>query len=176
MLSCAIISLPINDCCSFSEIYCHGPLLHTVQMARLFHDSKTFVDRKLRFDAKYVLANFTDLMNATKGQPSKSQLVDFVERYFDSEGLEFDDWSPGDWKKDPSFISQIKDPQLQQWAVHLHEAWKFLGRKIKGCFLFNATIHDHVLTRIFLVGLVMLILHHFQMMSASIRTCIRLSM
>lgn len=28
----------------YSEIYCEGPLLHTVQLAEIFNDSKTFVD------------------------------------------------------------------------------------------------------------------------------------
>jgi alpha,alpha-trehalase len=27
-----------------SPIYCHGEILHQVQLARPFHDSKTFVD------------------------------------------------------------------------------------------------------------------------------------
>jgi len=28
----------------FSQVYCEGPLLHTVQLAGIFNDSKTFVD------------------------------------------------------------------------------------------------------------------------------------
>ena len=37
------------DLCCYSEIYCHGKLLETVQMSGLFRDSKTFVDMKLRY-------------------------------------------------------------------------------------------------------------------------------
>jgi len=28
----------------FSQVYCEGPLLRTVQLAGIFNDSKTFVD------------------------------------------------------------------------------------------------------------------------------------
>jgi len=32
-----------KDLCD-SQVYCEGPLLHTVQLADIFKDSKTFVD------------------------------------------------------------------------------------------------------------------------------------
>ena len=34
----------------FSQIYCHGPLLHAIQMAELFKDSKTFVDMHMKYN------------------------------------------------------------------------------------------------------------------------------
>lgn len=43
-----------------SKIYCQGELLCTVQMARIFNDSKTFVDMKLKFPETVTLANFKD--------------------------------------------------------------------------------------------------------------------
>lgn len=56
----------INDACSKfglipqckSKIYCYGELLCTIQMARIFPDSKTFVDMKLKYSEDVVLANF----------------------------------------------------------------------------------------------------------------------
>lgn len=33
---------------NFSQIYCRGPILHQVQMAKFFDDDKYFVDMKLR--------------------------------------------------------------------------------------------------------------------------------
>ena len=40
------VSSEVPPCAS--NIYCHGPLLHTVQMTKLFTDSKTFVDMPMR--------------------------------------------------------------------------------------------------------------------------------
>ena len=44
-----------------SPIYCiggPGTLLHTVQMSRLYNDSKTFVDKPLKHGPNQTLANF----------------------------------------------------------------------------------------------------------------------
>lgn len=114
-----------------SAIYCHGSLLHTVQMARLFQDSKTFVDKKLRFHPDLVLLQFERLMNVTSGLPSDADLAQFVEDCFESEGSEFEDWYPSDWTDDPAFLEKIRDAKLRQWGRELHDAWKYLGRKIK---------------------------------------------
>lgn len=115
-----------------SQIYCHGPLLHTVQMAKLYHDSKTFVDKKLRFDPEVITANFTRLMNITRDQPTKNDLILFINEHFESEGSEFEPWDPSDWHETPSFLAKINNTQLRNWGDELHGAWKFLGRKIKG--------------------------------------------
>lgn len=101
-------------------------------MAKLFHDSKTFVDKKLRFHPELVSANFTQLMNITGNQPSKNDLVLFINENFESEGSEFAPWDPSDWHENPSFLKKINNPQLRNWGQELHGAWKFLGRKIKG--------------------------------------------
>lgn len=39
-------NVPLNY--NFSQIYCTGPILHQVQTAGLFNDSKYFVDMKLK--------------------------------------------------------------------------------------------------------------------------------
>lgn len=41
-----------------SKIYCYGELLCTIQLARIFPDSKTFVDMKLKYSENIVLENF----------------------------------------------------------------------------------------------------------------------
>lgn len=115
-----------------SPIYCHGPLLHTVQMAKIYHDSKTFVDKKLRFDPDLVAANFSQLMNLTHNKPSQNDLIIFISQHFESEGSEFQPWDPSDWLDEPSFLKKISNQQLRNWGKELHGAWKFLGRQIKG--------------------------------------------
>ena len=100
-------------------------------MAKLYQDSKTFVDKKLRFDPDLVTANFTRLMNTTGGASSKNDLILFINKHFESEGSEFEPWDTSDWYETPSFLAKISNTQLRGWGEKLHGAWKFLGRKIK---------------------------------------------
>lgn len=100
-------------------------------MAQLYHDSKTFVDKKLRFPPRLIAANFSLLMERTWNMPSKDDLVSFINDNFESEGSEFEPWEPTDWMEEPAFLSKINSTQLRNWGAELHEAWKFLGRKIK---------------------------------------------
>lgn len=109
-------------------------MLHTVQNAELYSDSKTFVDKKLRFQPQQVLANFAQLMNETQNQPTKDELQQFVDNNFEAEGLEFEPWNPSDWISDPPFLSGINNSEFRNWAQQLHEGWKSLGRQIKGTF------------------------------------------
>lgn len=106
--------------------------MHTVQIAELYKDSKTFIDKPLRYAPSQVLENFYLLMNQTGNQPTQDDVSQFVENNFESEGLEFEPWDPSDWISEPSFLSGIVNPDLQEWGRQLHDTWKFLGRKIKG--------------------------------------------
>ncbi|CAH0764744.1 unnamed protein product [Diatraea saccharalis] len=114
-----------------SEIYCHGPLLDTVQMAGLYNDSKTFVDMKLKYSPNITMGHFKEMMNRTDSRPTKAEIMEFVEQYFDPEGSEFDDWKPTDWKTEPKFLERITDPLLHQWASDLNRLWLQLGRRMK---------------------------------------------
>ncbi|XP_046649837.1 trehalase-like [Daphnia pulicaria] len=114
-----------------SEIYCYGPLLHAVQNAELYKDSKTFVDKKLRFNPETVLNSFSQFMTDTENQPTKEELQAFVDSNFEAEGLEFQNWDPSDWISDPPFLSQINNSEFRNWGNRLHEGWKSLGRQIK---------------------------------------------
>ncbi|KAL0809999.1 hypothetical protein ABMA28_010833 [Loxostege sticticalis] len=115
----------------FSEIYCHGPLLDTVQMAALFNDSKTFVDMKIRYSPNITMEHFRQMMNRTDSRPTKAEIMEFVQNNFDPEGSEFEDWVPTDWKEQPKFLQGIKDPLLNKWASDLNKLWLQLGRKMK---------------------------------------------
>ncbi|XP_069189020.1 trehalase isoform X2 [Procambarus clarkii] len=113
-----------------SEIYCHGELLKTVQMARLYNDSKYFVDMTLKFPPTEVLTAFEVLMNNTDNKPTKAQVKHFVEENFHNPGAEFVEWVPDDWTDSPDFLKQIQDPELEVWAVALNTLWKKLGKKV----------------------------------------------
>lgn len=115
----------------YSEIYCYGPLLHTVQMSSPYADSKTFVDMKMKYSVEETLRRFDTLMNATHKNPSKHDIQVFLNRTFDEAGSEFEDWDPSDWIETPKFLSSIKDPALREWGNELNDLWKLLGRKVK---------------------------------------------
>ncbi|XP_077288553.1 trehalase-like isoform X2 [Arctopsyche grandis] len=114
-----------------SLIYCHGPLVHTIQMAGIYRDSKTFVDMKMKRPPAATLHIFELMMNKTFGTPSRSDIETFVNDNFDPEGSEFEDWVPSDWRQKPAFLNRIHDPALRQWASDLHRLWLQLGRKMR---------------------------------------------
>ncbi|KAL4712563.1 hypothetical protein ACJJTC_007579 [Scirpophaga incertulas] len=125
-----------------SEIYCHGDLLRTVQMAGLYNDSKTFVDMKLKMSPNITLDHFHEMMNRTQKKPTRADIMEFVEQNFDPEGSEFEEWRPTDWKDNPAFLQRIKDPTLHQWASDLNRLWLQLGRKMKEDVKMNQELYS----------------------------------
>ncbi|NP_001291906.1 trehalase isoform X1 [Bactrocera dorsalis] len=112
------------------QIYCHGPLLHTVQMAQLYQDSKTFVDMKLKNRPEKTMEEFNAFMLKYNDTPTEAEIRDFVDTHFEERGKEFETWVPNDWKENPEFLNAINDPDLKQWGSDLNGIWKELGRKM----------------------------------------------
>ncbi|XP_071506533.1 trehalase-like [Diadema antillarum] len=125
LVTCSAQALKDEAPCD-SPIYCNGPLLEAAQNARIYNDSKTFVDLHMRQPEDTILAafgNISDPDNATV-------MAEFVEKYFDGPNIEFTTWEPSDWTENPSFLEGIKDEELRVWAEELNELWKELGRQI----------------------------------------------
>jgi len=99
--------------------------LHAIQTARIFNDSKTFVDMPLRFPPEQVLANYATLPPGA----SADQLRVFLEQNFLSAGSELQVLEPPDWVEDPPFLEMIENPETQAWAKDVHGRWKQLYRK-----------------------------------------------
>lgn len=115
----------------FSDIYCHGRLLDTIQMARINKDSKTFVDMKMKYSPNETLAKFDLFMLSFKEhKPTKEDITRFVELHFEPAGKEFEEWDPVDWISHPKFLDDIEDPEFQKWGKKLNGVWKILGRKM----------------------------------------------
>ncbi|XP_066997114.2 trehalase isoform X2 [Anabrus simplex] len=114
-----------------SQIYCYGPLLHTVQMAKIYSDSKTFVDMKMKYHPNETMQTFQEMMNRTLENPSIEEIKHFIDENFDPEGSEFEYWDPLDWTPKPTFLDKVIDPEYKVWAEKLHLLWKSLGRKMK---------------------------------------------
>lgn len=127
----ALINNLLNNNLNYSEIYCHGSLLHTVQMARIYEDSKTFVDMKMKLPPNETMEKFLNFMSSTNNAPTRAQVRDFVNDTFEPAGQEFEDWIPTDWITNPKFVNDIVDNEFRQWALNLNDIWKSLGRKMK---------------------------------------------
>lgn len=112
-----------------SPIYCQGPLLHTIQMAHLFPDSKTFVDMIQKNPPPVTLQNFNNLMRSKNNNPSKEDLIRFVSDNFESTG-ELVDWVPTDLKPNPKFLRRIDDEKAKTFAQNLVNIWPKLARKV----------------------------------------------
>ncbi|CAK9825716.1 unnamed protein product [Anthophora retusa] len=114
-----------------SDVYCHGELLHTIQMASIYKDSKTFVDMKMKHPPNETLLLFREFMERVDHMPTRHQIEQFVNDTFDPEGSEFEEWDPEDWISHPHFLDKILDDDLRKFASDLNRIWKMLGRKMK---------------------------------------------
>ncbi|XP_055386870.1 trehalase isoform X2 [Condylostylus longicornis] len=122
-------SLELVPTC-FSKVYCYGKLLDTIQMAKMYPDSKTFVDMKMKYEPKQTLQKFEELMQKHADKPSTDVLQEFVKNNFAEPGAEFENWDPVDWTERPRFLDSVRDPDLRQWGSDLNGLWKILGRKM----------------------------------------------
>ncbi|XP_043281522.1 trehalase-like isoform X2 [Venturia canescens] len=111
------------------EIYCTGELLKTIQLTRIFNDSKTFVDHYQLNDPAVTLANFNKLMSETGGKPDREQIVRYVNENFAIED-ELANWTLPDWQENPGILKRIEDRDFRSWVRDLNELWKFLAKKI----------------------------------------------
>ncbi|KAF8360060.1 tre-2, partial [Pristionchus pacificus] len=110
------------------SVFCHGSLLHSVQTARLFPDSKHFVDMPLTADPDVILDRWARLNE--KGDVDEETLVHFVSQYFDEPGSELECIYPTDFKdKIDSFLS-LRTP-FKEWAEQIHGKWPVLTRRVK---------------------------------------------
>jgi len=133
LVTLALLNFSSTIASSLSNWPCDHPvfckpdegLLHEVQLAKIFKDSKTFVDMPMKFNKEQVLAAFKNLPDL-----SKSTLETFVKTNFDAEGTELEQVQPSDWKKDPKFIEDIEDEKFKNLAVEMNKIWKNLTKKI----------------------------------------------
>lgn len=100
-------------------------------MAKIYEDSKTFVDMKMKFPPNVTMEKFVAFMNSTNNNPDKIQVQTFVNETFDKAGQEFEEWIPKDWTEHPKFIDNINDEELRNWMSNLNNIWKDLGRQMK---------------------------------------------
>ena len=105
-------------------------MLHIIQMARIFPESKTFVDMKLKSDAAHVKDQFRSLLQkAGEDWPTQEELEEFVTRHFTLEN-QMVEHEPEDWIPDPKVLSRIADDQYREFGCKLNLVWKVLCREV----------------------------------------------
>uniref|UniRef100_A0AAF5DE67 Trehalase n=1 Tax=Strongyloides stercoralis TaxID=6248 RepID=A0AAF5DE67_STRER len=118
-----------NDACEF-QIY--GKLMHSVMYHKLFNDSKTFVDKPLKYNPNRTMADFLEQFPETVEKINREKLITFVNNYFYEEGHELENCtSLDDWSDKPEKLINIKDDTLRSWALKLNLIWKNLCRSVK---------------------------------------------
>lgn len=106
-------------------------MLHDVQISRIYPDSKTFVDKKLRYSESEILDKYYKFKQANKNLvPTSSALRQFIDENFE-DGNELEEWTPTDFTVTPSIVNKIRDQDYKQWAYSLNSIWKTLARKTK---------------------------------------------
>ncbi|KAL1937780.1 hypothetical protein VTO73DRAFT_12799 [Trametes versicolor] len=108
-----------------SSIFCAGALIQTVNLARLFPDSKTFVDKPTSKSSQQVLSDFNALNN---NSVTEGDLLNFVNNDFSGEGLELEAVTIADFKDEPSFLSGVADPLIKAFSQTVHGFWTQLVR------------------------------------------------
>ncbi|KAL0960569.1 hypothetical protein HGRIS_005607 [Hohenbuehelia grisea] len=114
---------PKQDWCP-SEIFCAGPLLQTVNVADLYHDDKTFVDKPTAKRSQEVLNDFRNLSS----NPTNEELLNFANNDFIGEGLELEAVALNNFNDNPAFLSNVSDPIVRGWSHTVHTYWRDLIR------------------------------------------------
>uniref|UniRef100_A0A1B6FTE3 Trehalase n=1 Tax=Cuerna arida TaxID=1464854 RepID=A0A1B6FTE3_9HEMI len=125
-----------------SNVYCHGVLLHDVQMARLYPDSKTFVDMKLKYSEDEVVSKYEELRKQFGDKtPPRDKIQQFVEENFEN-GDELEEWTPTDFNPKPSLVDRVTDPLLKTWVEQLNQIFLTLSRKVKADVKVNPGLYS----------------------------------
>lgn len=90
----------------YSQIYCHGELLDDVQSLRLFPDSKTFVDMKLKRDEKDIIEAYKELKENCS-TVDREQMLNFIQENFEEDKLL--EWIPPDYSDYPLIVNTVRD-------------------------------------------------------------------
>lgn len=113
-------------------LFCTGPLIDLVMSMRVFNDSKTFVDLKLKQNPNETMKLFNEFMEKhNNNQPSKEELESWLAEHFEPTGSELIEWSPSDFKTQPKVLNRIRDKNYKKFASDLNYLWIDLSRKMK---------------------------------------------
>jgi alpha,alpha-trehalase len=99
--------------------------LQTVNIADLYTDPKTFVDKPTNSDEQSVLAAFAPI-NSTNA--TEAAVLKFVDDNFRGEGLELEAQALPNFNPNPPFLNNVADPLLRSFSQIVHGYWTQLVR------------------------------------------------
>ncbi|KAF9265183.1 trehalase [Marasmius fiardii PR-910] len=123
------------------EIFCPGRLLQEVNLANLYVDPKTFVDKPTVGTERQVL----DALNALGQNPTVGQYQNFVNTNFKGEGLELEAVVLSDFETDPPFLNNVTDPVVKAFSKTVHGFWNDLIRTTNRSTLCDGTTCESTL-------------------------------
>ena len=100
-------------------------LLQTVNVAALYADPKTFVDKPTSKSSQEVLSAFEAINN---GSATEGDLVNFVDSNFRGEGLELEAVALENFNPQPAFLKNVADPTVNAFSQTVHGYWTQLIR------------------------------------------------
>ncbi|KDR82546.1 hypothetical protein GALMADRAFT_220535 [Galerina marginata CBS 339.88] len=118
------VALPPKQAWCPSEIFCAGSLLQTVNVAHLYPDDKTFVDKPTSKSAQAVLADFQNISSST----TYAQIVNFLDSDFAGEGLELEALPLPGFNPTPPFLNNVTAALPKAFAQTVHGFWTQLIR------------------------------------------------
>ncbi|KAG6841026.1 hypothetical protein C0991_002574 [Blastosporella zonata] len=118
-------ALPPKQAWCPSEIFCAGQLLQTVNIADVYPDDKTFVDKPTSKSAQEVLADFKNISTSTT---TYGEIVQFLDNDFKGEGLELETLALANFTPEPAFLSNVSAPIMKAFSQTVHGFWTQLIR------------------------------------------------
>ena len=101
-------------------------LLQTVNVARLYVDPKTFVDKPTSRSSQQVLSAFDGLDD--DGSVTNGDVLDFVNNNFRGEGLELEPVALANFNPEPAFLDNVPNPVVKAFSQIVHGYWTQLIR------------------------------------------------
>ena len=117
--------LPPKQAWCPSEIFCAGEILQAVNIAQPYSDSKIVVDKPTKNTVNATVAAF---QNYSSGGLTYGEITQFLDDYFQGEGLEFKAVSVDNFPQNPASISAIPNQYVQQFLLAVHQVWTLLIR------------------------------------------------
>lgn len=108
--------------------YCPGELLQLVQLSGIFGDSKTFPDKPTKYSLNETYFAFSQLVQGKQGNVTVGDVVQFVEGYFQGEGLELVPAQIENFTASPAFLDDVDDVVYKGFASVVHGYWTLLIR------------------------------------------------
>ena len=117
--------LPPKQAWCPSEIFCAGEILQSINIARPYSDSKTIVDKPT---ANATNATIAAYRNYTSNGLTYGEVTQFLDSYFQGEGLELKAVSVDNFPQNPASIVAIPNQYVRQFLLAVHQIWDLLIR------------------------------------------------